>query len=607
MAKRKIIKISKFLKSDVTEIPLVNPPEPNLFRNIFPYTEIPRVEFENYFVIPQMPNEIFITDTTFRDGQQARPPYTPEQIATIYEYFHKLGGPNGVIRKCEFFLYSEKDKKAVEMCLEKNFEYPQITGWIRANPEDFKLVKEMGLKETGILTSVSDYHIYLKLKKDRKSILKDYLKIIEAALENNIIPRCHFEDITRADIYGFVIPFAQKLMKISEEAKIPILIRLCDTLGFGVPFPNAKLPRSVPKLVRVLIDEAGVPSEYLEWHGHNDFHKVLVNAVTAWLYGCSAANGTIFGFGERTGNPPLEGLIIDYISLIGHNNGIDTTIITELKNYFEKEIGFHIPPNYPFVGAEFNVTRAGIHADGLLKNEEIYNIFDTRRLLNRPPVVAINDKSGAAGIAHWLNSYFGLQGKNKIEKTHPGVQKIYHVIKKMYDKGRTTAISTEEMEKLARKYLPEYFVSEFERIKEKAKEIASNIVKEFVEKECIKNLNIPEAEKELQNLVYENPFIQFAYIIDMEGNQITKNITQPDEMNKYALSWVRQNLANREWFINVVKKGGIYVSNLYTSKITGDLCLTVSHPIWNDEGEMVGVLGLDIKFEKLMEMEDAII
>ena len=607
MGKRKIINISKYLKLSDEKYPLINTDQPNLFREYFPYTEIPKIEFENSFVLPSMPEEIFITDTTFRDGQQARPPYTPEQIVTIFDYFHKLGGPNGIIRKCEFFLYSEKDKKAVELCLERDYKFPIITGWIRANVNDFKLVKEMGLKETGILTSVSDYHIFLKLKKNRKEVLKDYLQIIEAALENGIIPRCHFEDITRADIFGFVIPFAQKLMRISEDAKMPILIRLCDTMGFGVPFPNAKLPRSVPKLVRVMIDEAGVPSEYLEWHGHNDFHKVLINAVTAWLYGCAAANGTIFGFGERTGNPPLEALIIDYISLIGHHNGIDTTIITELKNYFENEIGFHIPPNYPFVGSEFNVTRAGIHADGLLKNEEIYNIFDTRRILNRPPTVAINDKSGAAGIAHWVNSYLGLQGDKMVDKTHPGIQKIYHVVKKMYDEGRTTALSSEEMEKLARKYLPEYFISEFGRIKEKAKEIAKKIVKEFVEKECIKNLNIPEAEKELQELVYQNPFIQFAYIIDMEGNQITKNITQADEMNKYVLSWVRENLSNRKWFIEVVKKGGFYVSNLYTSKITGDLCLTVSHPIWNDKGEMVGVLGLDIKFEKLMEMEDAMI
>ena len=96
-------------------------------------------------------------------------------------------------------------------------------------------------------------------------------------------------------------------MKLAEEAGVPIKIRLCDTMGYGVPYPGAALPRSVPKLVRAMIHDAGVPGEWLEWHGHNDFHKVLINATTAWLYGCAAANGTLLGFGERTGNPPLEG------------------------------------------------------------------------------------------------------------------------------------------------------------------------------------------------------------------------------------------------------------------------------------------------------------
>jgi len=382
------------IKSNQGQFPLLDIQEPNLYRHIFPYDEVCRIEFDNKFVFFDPPEEIFITDTTFRDGQQARPPYTVEQIVDLFDMLHKLGGPNGVIRQSEFFLYSEKDKEAVEKCLERNYRYPEVTGWIRANKEDFKLVKEMGLKETGILTSVSDYHIFLKLKKNRRVALREYLSIVSSALELGIIPRCHFEDITRADIYGFCVPFAQDLMRLSEDSKIPVKIRLCDTLGFGVPYAGATLPRCVPKIVRAMIDDAGVPSEYLEWHGHNDFHKGFINATTAWLYGCSAANGTLLGFGERTGNTPIEGLIIEYISLIGHDNGVDTTMITEIRNYLERNVGVHIPPNMPFVGANFNATSAGIHADGILKNEEIYNIFNTAKILNRPISISINDKSG---------------------------------------------------------------------------------------------------------------------------------------------------------------------------------------------------------------------
>lgn len=322
---------------------LLDVPEPNLMREIFPYDEVPRIDFDHKLLPIDPAEDMFITDTTFRDGQQARPPYSAKQIEAIFDFLHRLAGPNGVIRQSEFFLYTEKDRKALELCLAKGYRYPEITAWIRAVAEDLKLVVEMRLKETGILASVSDYHIFLKLRSTRQAVLEKYLAIVRAALDRGIVPRCHFEDITRADIYGFCIPFAMELMRLREESGIDIKIRLCDTLGFGVTYPGAALPRSVPKLVRAFIDDAGVPGRLLEWHGHNDFHKVISNAVTAWLYGCSGVNGTLLGFGERTGNAPIEGLIVEYIGLRGDTSGIDTTAITDMAEYFKQELSYRIP------------------------------------------------------------------------------------------------------------------------------------------------------------------------------------------------------------------------------------------------------------------------
>jgi len=379
MAKSKKSKKSTKQKTAPLKFVLKDVSTPNLYKDIFPYSEVSRIVFDHKVMKIKPAKDIFITDTTFRDGQQARPPYTAEQIVRIYQFLNKLGGPNGVIRQSEFFLYSKKDKEAVEKCLSLGLRYPEITGWIRATKEDIKLVKEAGLKETGLLTSVSDYHIFMKLNKNRRQAMDNYLGIVKSVLDLGIIPRCHFEDVTRADVYGFCVPFAIELMKLREKSKINIKIRLCDTLGYGVTYPGASLPRSVDKLVRALIDNAGVPGELLEWHGHNDFHRALTNATTAWLYGCSAANSTLLGLGERTGNPPIEALIIEYVALTGNPNGVDTTVITDIAEYFETDLGVRIPPNYPFIGSEFNVTRAGVHADGLIKSEEIYNIFDTKK------------------------------------------------------------------------------------------------------------------------------------------------------------------------------------------------------------------------------------
>jgi len=379
---------------------LVDVAEPNLYRDIFPYSELPRVVFDKTKVEYDIGEKIWITDTTFRDGQQSRPPYKPEQILRIYDLLHEIDGGSGLIRQCEFFLYSKRDREAVELCKGRRYEYPEVTA----------------------------------------QAMEGYLYVVRTALDNGVIPRCHFEDITRADYEGFVLPFAAELMKLSEEYNKPVKIRLCDTLGFALPWSQAAVPRGIGKLIYGL-RQIGVPGESLEWHGHNDLHKVQVNAATAWLYGCSAANSAIFGVGERTGNPPLEAMIIEHAQLKGMTEGVNYAAITELAEYAEKELGFKIPYNYPLVGKDFNVTRAGVHADGLLKNEEIYNCFDTKKLLNRPVSVAITDKTGAAGLKHWVEARYQIE----IAKHNPRITKIKNKIDAEYSAYRVSAISDEEM------------------------------------------------------------------------------------------------------------------------------------------------------------------
>lgn len=439
--------------------PLVDCENPNVFRNLFPYSEVPKIAFNDRIVPHNMPKDIWITDTTFRDGQQSRAPYSTEQIVHIYDAFHRLGGEKGIIRQCEFFLYSKKDRDAVYQCMERGYKFPEITSWIRASKKDFQLVKEIGLKETGILVSCSDYHIFYKLKMTRKQAMEHYLSVVRECLETGVAPRCHLEDITRADIYGFVIPFCLELQKLGKEYGIPVKIRACDTMGYGVNFPGSVIPRSVQGIIYGLQKHAGVPSHLLEWHGHNDFYKAVTNSTTAWIYGASAVNCSLFGIGERTGNTPLEAMVFEYAQLKGSLDGMDTTVITELAEYFEKEIGHHIPANTPFVGKNFNVTRAGIHADGLLKNEEIYNIFDTEKLLNRPVLVAVSNTSGLAGIAHWINTYFQRKGDRALDKNHILVEKVKEWVDAEYEKGRVTMITDEELLKIIDEYSKEFGIS----------------------------------------------------------------------------------------------------------------------------------------------------
>lgn len=434
--------------------------EPNLYRDIFPYEEIPKIKFDGITVPMDLPENIWITDTTFRDGQQSMTPFKVEHIVNLFKYLNKLDNNSGIIRQTEFFIYTHRDVKAIEKCRNLGYEFPEITTWIRANKEELKKVKELEIKETGMLMSCSDYHIFKKLKLTRREAFDKYISVVEKALEYGIVPRIHLEDITRADFFGFVVPFVNKLMELSEKSKIQVKIRACDTLGLGVAHSGAAFPRSIQKIINGLRTYCNVPSEALEWHGHNDFYGVVPGAATAWLYGCSGINTTLLGIGERTGNCPLEAMAIEYGQIKGNVGNMNLHMISEIAAYFNKEMGYEVPIRTPFVGSDFNVTRAGIHADGVLKDEEIYNIFDTEKILDRPVVVAVNEYSGLAGIAAWINTFFKLSDSYKVDKKDDRIAEIKKWVDSEYENGRTTAISNKELEFVVKNNFPEILCEE---------------------------------------------------------------------------------------------------------------------------------------------------
>ncbi len=580
--------------------------QPRLFRDLFPYTSICRTSFDEVLLAPRPAAQMRITDTTFRDGQQARPPYTVRQVARMFDFLHRLGGKTGLIAASEFFLYSPRDRKCVEVCRARGYRFPRVTAWIRANRDDLKLARDMEFDETGMLTSVSDYHIFLKLGKTRRQAMEMYTELASQALEWGIIPRCHFEDVTRADIYGFCLPLAQRLMELSRQSGMPVKIRLCDTMGYGVPWPGAALPRSVQRIVRAFTDEAGVPGEWLEWHGHNDFHMALANGVTAWLYGCGAVNSTLFGFGERTGNTPLEALLIEYISLTGDDAAADTTVLSEVADFFERELEYRIPPNYPFVGRDFNATSAGVHADGLAKNEEIYTIFDTKRLLGRPGPIIVTDKTGRSGVAYWINTSLDLPRERQVSKKHPAVGRIYDAIMALYaDSGRTTSLSHEEMESLVQQHMPELFATEFDRMKKLAGELAAHLILRLARSAVLSRLDA-EACAALNAFVGEYPFIQFCCLTDAEGRMRCSAIADSEYAASYSALHAGYDFSEREWFKMPMQTGDLHIMDVYQSHFTSKLVITVSCAVTDENDRIVGVLSGDIQLEQLLKRARAL-
>jgi hypothetical protein len=326
------------------------------------------------------------------------------------------------------------------------------------------------------------------------------------------------------------------------------------------------------------------------------------------LYGAAALNASLLGFGERTGNPPLEAAIFEYIGLTGSSEGIDTTTITDIADYYRLEIGAQVPSNAPFIGADFNVTRAGIHADGLLKNQEIYNIFDTESILKRPIRVLVTDKSGMAGIARWINDNVVSVKTGRadlVSKRHPGVRKINDWVSTQYANGRTTAISAEELLAQAKHYLPSLFESGFARVREEAKKKASKIADSISGSPEIKSGNLDVVEAFLTEIVKTEGSIQLLAITDTDGRRISQVHTQRGEKGLFR-NLLTKDFRDKEWFARVIATGEAYYSDLFFSKYTGALIFTAALPLMSADGSVHMVVDIDFKFEELVKLLTAI-
>ena len=372
-----------------------------------------------------------LTDTTLRDGaQDARFALFPVEARLKYvDLLHLLDNGSGRIHAIETFIYQKRDLWVLEKLLERGYEYPQITTWIRANPKDVKelyAATEGRVRETGMLASASDHHIFDKLGFHTKAeAIEKYLKPIMTALEHDITPRVHLEDTTRADIHGWVVPFIQTVLDQTEgRAKF----RICDTIGWGIPDAYAAMPQGVPKLVSTLYRETGAE---LEFHGHNDFGVATANSIAAWRYGCRKVNVAFAGLGERTGNTSLEQMLLSYIRLYG-DPGFDLTILPRMRALVEESLT-NVALDAPVIGEVFS-TQAGIHQAGLERQAGapgglIYLAYDPalvgREGAERHLVGAL---SGAEGIVAILNEEAEKRG---VEQRFTSMSRV---VKEIYDR-----------------------------------------------------------------------------------------------------------------------------------------------------------------------------
>lgn len=379
-----------------------------------------------------------ITDTTMRDGSQdPRFALFPHDAKLKYfDLLHRLDNGTGRIENVEVFIYQKRDVWVLEQLLERGYDFPQVTTWTRATPKDIRMLVKISqgkIEETGMLASASDHHIFDKLQHRSKAAAIDkYLKPIMTAVENDIRPRVHLEDITKADIHGWVVPFMNRVLKETEGKAC---FRLCDTMGWGFPDSFAELPSGIPRLVSELHAATGAE---MEFHGHNDFGLATANSIAAWIHGCNRVNAAFAGLGERTGNTPLEQMVAAMVRLYG-DPGFDLTTLAEMEELFESEV-CPVPAKTPIVGRDIFTTQAGLHQSGVAKQGEapgglIYLPYASSMVgRERDELHRVGGVSGMDGLVAILNEELESRGDQKrftlLSRT---VLALYDMVHASYD------------------------------------------------------------------------------------------------------------------------------------------------------------------------------
>jgi citrate (Re)-synthase len=432
----------------VAKIP--DPASPDYFLESFPRDDFPRYVWTQR---PKgLPAEAWTTETTHRDGQQGGLPLTVAQSLRIYDLHCRFTAASGAIRQAEFFVYRPSDRQALQGALERHRAGAPIepTTWIRATRKDAELIRTLGVRETGMLASASDYHTFHKFKPGgRAQAAQTYLDAVAVTLEAGIRPRLHLEDSSRADM-DYMLAFIEACLEAAKPYGDGLRpkFRICDTMGLGLPYDDVALPRSVPLMFRTLRTTLGLTPADLEFHPHNDTGLVVANCLAAVREGCGAINGTCLGKGERTGNAPLEQIILHLIGM-GYfpTARPDFTVLNELADLYAG-MGEPLPPKYPLFGRDAHRTRAGIHADGLNKFWWMYAPFDVPKLLGRPLEVSLTKDSGLAGLIFVIKQRLGVESA----KDDPALVAVHDWMIREFDGGRQTAIEWEELEPIVRRH-----------------------------------------------------------------------------------------------------------------------------------------------------------
>lgn len=423
--------------------------DPNLLRHVFPSLRVPRTSFSEDALQVQVPGRASCVDSTLGLGRLALGRVAPEVAVQIHELLNQLSRKSGLLGQMELALQCEADREVLAAVGEHHAgsdSQVEPVAVIPPLPAAARLLEDCDVKEVGVGLAISDFSMCMAGFGTRDEELELVLRTFDACLEAGVMPRLDLLDVTRSDIAAVALPTIERCLEhLSARSAGSLRVRLCDTLGVGLPWTEAPGPRSIPRLIHIVRYSLGLEPAQLEFSGANDLGLVLANSIAGMIHGCGRIATTIGGVAERAGTAATELCLVHLSGLFG--SACDLTAVPALHELLGP-LGFRPDARYPLWG-EQALTTGSVHtcapADA---GRELMAPFDAATQLQREPRLELTLASGPRAVLCLIKQHCGA---DELRLDDDAVAAIYAWA---CEQG-SEELSWEQIEPAVREHLPQ--------------------------------------------------------------------------------------------------------------------------------------------------------